>query len=584
MLPDQDAFTETRDFIEHIDDWIEYLTELLTLTDEVGTIRKYERQIKYLLKFRMGLNANIQHNKLLLHYYSHMAKPGGEDIRLKSEVIKDSDTSYRTPKISAEAQRKVKEVVAQATEFITDMNMSIKPKRPIQDSYKADDPAFLLIKKALASDDLFFLQGPPGTGKTTAIVEIVLQTLAQKPHARILISSETHVAVDNALDRLSKISGSRVRAKMMRYPRYTITEFETELTKETDAEVQNMRTWERADEFAPELSSILEANLDQGQVKDGIQKIPRWQFINAADNKQIIGVTCNQIDHLIDEESQMFDLVIVDECSKATMPEWIMAMSMGYKCILVGDHNQLPPTFCEEESEALKTLTKQKEKLIRNGVIDRIFQNLPHDRKGTLEKQYRMLPHIGQFISEHFYEGKLQHHRESTDHNFNQFGWCTYHPNESKFPKVQGGVLENSIEAGIIIKCLDEMLRMRSKSRGQNGNGNHRKLSVAVITPYRAQCRLLRNLIESKSYDRTLLGIEVDTVDAFQGRQADVIFFSFVRTWGPATFYADSRRMNVAISRARDGVYLVGDKRYIHNSGRKAHLKFLLALSELPVI
>jgi ATP-dependent RNA/DNA helicase IGHMBP2 len=66
-----------------------------------------------------------------------------------------------------------------------------------------------------------------------------------------------------------------------------------------------------------------------------------------ADKHRIIGVTCNQIAHLLDEESLPFDLAIVDECSKATLPEWLMAMSVARKCVLVGDHKQLPPPFAK---------------------------------------------------------------------------------------------------------------------------------------------------------------------------------------------------------------------------------------------
>lgn len=579
MTSNTEATPQTLDFIEHIDDWLEYLTALLDIADDVGTQAKYKRQIKFLLTFRMGLNVNISHNKLLLHYYSNQAQKGGDDIRLKSEIDMGNDKDNRRPKISAEAQKKVKEMVTQDSEYVSDLNMGFQAVAPIQNGYEDGDHAYELIKKAVACNDLFFLQGPPGTGKTTAIVEIVLQTLAAKPNARVLITSETHVAVDNALDRLSKNCGSRLRSQIMRYPGYTITEFESELTKESDAKTQIIHTWNRARSYAPALTDELYLRLEQGKVEDGVQKIPRWQYINAADNKQIIGATCNQIDHLIDENSEMFDLVIVDECSKATMPEWLMAMSVGNKCVLVGDHNQLPPTFCEEENYALKTIAEHKEKLIRNGVIDRIFKNLPEDRKGTLEKQYRMLPHIGKFISKHFYEDKLEHHREKADHNFDQFGWCTYNPKGVRFPQERDGRLENPIECDIILDCLHKMAQMHSK---QEINGNPtRKLSVAVITPYKAQCRLLRDKIDAENFDKAKIGVEVDTVDSFQGRQADVVFFSFVRTWGSAKFYADARRLNVAISRARDGVYLVGYKRYIFDTGKSKRIDFLVSLAEL---
>ncbi|WP_227651675.1 C-terminal helicase domain-containing protein, partial [Klebsiella pneumoniae] len=74
-------------------------------------------------------------------------------------------------------------------------------------------------------------------------------------------------------------------------------------------------------------------------------------------------------------------------------------------------HKQLPPTFCQEESEALSELDEAQEKLIRDGVIERIFENFPECMKGTLLKQYRMLPEIGMFISKHFYTNGLEHSR-----------------------------------------------------------------------------------------------------------------------------------------------------------------------------
>jgi ATP-dependent RNA/DNA helicase IGHMBP2 len=97
---------------------------------------------------------------------------------------------------------------------------------------------------------------------------------------------------------------------------------------------------------------------------------------------------------------------------------------------------------------------------------------------------------------------------------------------------------------------------------------------------YRAQCRALRRAIDAKHTRSGTLEIEVDTVDAFQGRQADVVFFSFVRTTGSARFYADDRRLNVAISRARNSVYLVGNLEYI----RTKPIPGLQALARLPVI
>lgn len=563
----------TFDLIDHLDDWLEYLTKVLELSKgDRQTCVKYERQIKYLIRFRQGANSNINHNRLLHHYYSNKSLKEGDNIGFNGV----DDTRQRRH-LSKEAEQKVKEIIAEANQVMALDDMALQIGTPIQKMYNdPNDNAFEVIKSAMAAKDLYFLQGPPGTGKTTAIVEMILQTLKAKPNSRILVASETHVAVDNALDRLCLIGDESIHTKTMRYPRYAITEYESEHTAGTAAEIRANEVWNQALDFARQLTNVLYNVLEQGEIENGEVKVPRWQFKNLADKHQIIGVTCNQIDHLLDEDSEDFDLVIVDECSKATLPEWIMAISVGRKCILVGDHKQLPPTFCEEESDALDTLTEAKSRLIKDGVIDKIFEHLPIIMKGQLSKQYRMLPHIGSFISTNFYNGNLRNHREDTDHDFTHFGWFTYDSRGYRVPIDHGGALENHYEIDIITHSL---LEMCSRCKIKSAKSTHRKLSVAVITPYRAQCRVLREAIKKLDI-REYLAVEVDTVDAFQGRQADIVFFSFVRTTGPATFYADPRRMNVAISRARDAVYLIGDRKYI----KSKNIEVLNSLLSLGVV
>ena len=91
-----------------------------------------------------------------------------------------------------------------------------------------------------------------------------------------------------------------------------------------------------------------ELNASKTNNDDDVVSIARWQARNLAEMHQVIGVTCNQIDHLMDSESQTFDLAIVDECSKATMPEWLMAMSVAKKCILVGTINNYLLPFVQK--------------------------------------------------------------------------------------------------------------------------------------------------------------------------------------------------------------------------------------------
>jgi ATP-dependent RNA/DNA helicase IGHMBP2 len=320
----RDESKEGIDFVDHIDHWLEYLTELMDTADK-EMLTKLKRQIRYLLAFRCGTNCNINHNFLLRNYYSNPAKKGGDDISLFGERYR-AEENRPMGKIVPDTEVKIKAFMDEYKAREGTTSMSIHPTKPIQERYKLTDPAFKLILKALSSEDLFFMQGPPGTGKTTAIVEIVLQVMKAKPRARILISSETHVAVDNALDRLAQEASPELLRTMLRYPKFVITEFECANTPQAEAIVRADALWHQAHEAAPSLTMQLWNTLEQGKPKDGNPTIAHWQARSLAEMHQVIGVTCNQIDHLVDEETPMFDLAIVDECSKATMPEWLMAI------------------------------------------------------------------------------------------------------------------------------------------------------------------------------------------------------------------------------------------------------------------
>ncbi|KER70032.1 hypothetical protein HR51_21645 [Burkholderia cepacia] len=198
------------------------------------------------------------------------------------------------------------------------------------------------------------------------------------------------------------------------------------------------------------------------------------------------------------------------------------------------------------------------------------------DRKGMLRRQYRMLPHIGGVVSKLFYGGKLEHARQDGSGCFRDFGWLTYEAPGLRVPSQSHGdrkVLVNEIE--LIIERLRVIDRKLVESSTE---ARVRRLTVAVIMPYRAQCRELRRIIERIDFgERT--AVEIDTVDAFQGRKADVAVFSFVRTCRAARFFADDRRLNVALSPARDGVYLVGDLRYL----KSRRIPAIDTLARLPI-
>lgn len=510
-------------FLHHLQDWMDYLCRLLDRCGDSTERIKYQRQLRWLLGFFEGTNLSLKHNLMINNLY------------LGTSAVDDS--------------------------------LVITPLEPIQDCYQQRGHAFELIEKAHNAETLFLIQGPPGTGKTTAICELVLQTLKANPQARILIASETHVAVDNALDRICAEVDPELVQRIYRHSAYADgSQLQSPQATSTVLLEKANDIWTSAYLAAPELTEALWQRFANDN-----DLPPNWLAKNLADDQLLVGVTCNQIEHLIDGLSKPYDLAIVDECSKATLPEWLMAVSVATKAVLVGDHQQLPPTFCRAESDALAELTKQQETLIRDGVIDRLFEHAPPSIKGTLTTQYRMQPNIGQFISEAFYQGQLHHGRSQSVRPEHNFGWLGY-PREElcpdpNIPKEQQ-VLRNSQEVAVIQNALMQLAKVSKQPR-----------SVAVITPYRAQAQALREMVDNLDFSE--LTIEVDTVDAFQGRQADVVFFSFVRNNGSALFYGDSRRINVALSRAKDHVYLVGDRNYLRQQSRYPVLQKLL---KLPVL
>ena len=528
-----------RAFGEHLNDWVEYLVALLNriqtsdCPESNPDAIKLKRQLEWLLAFREGLNASININFALAHNYQ-----GG----------------------------------------FAAANAETKPRHhePMQRCYERDSPAFATIERALNAKDLFLLQGPPGTGKTTAIVEMVLQTLRHNPNARILICSETHVAVDNALDRLSACLAPGQIGHLMRHKQFSkgyqfdVPELESAVTA-----ARTKQAWSEALEFAPDLTQRLWQRLSDGQESDGQEKVPAWLRRNLADRHQVIGVTCNQLAHLIDTRSLAFELAIVDECSKATLPEWLMPLSVAAKGILVGDHKQLPPSFCSEEIEVLKDLQDHQERLIRNGVIDRLFEQASPAHKGALTTQYRMRPEIGEVVSQAFYDGQLRHGRSPSPYaNDAAIGWLTYRT-KRRFPTHQGssnGALSNPIEAKLVAQALARL--------ADDLPDDQPSPSVAVITPYRAQKFLIQEYLSDHLMEK--LHIEIDTVDAFQGREADVVLFSFVRNQGSARFYGDPRRLNVALSRAKERVLLVGSLDYL--LGKASQIQELSLLCQLPVL
>ncbi|RDI25368.1 AAA domain-containing protein [Lentzea flaviverrucosa] len=540
------------------------------------------------------------------------------------------------------------------------------------------------VESALGLADVLLVEGPPGTGKTDLIAEIVLQSLKERPTARILIVSQTHVAVDNALARLeqSGVSGivrlghpddprvdqsvrhllldqrmaqwsEKVRRNAMRHLE--------KLARENGMDVRHLHAalslrqlskvaGERADvereidrraqgqSSATELATSLEIVEDDSHLQERVDDLDsryaqlyaeavehlegdvtlpgeltadlaltvadavlgtssaarrlldlvdlqaQWLQRTKSDQRlaeaflgtaKVIAGTCiGFVGHSAVRNLEI-DLCVLDEASKATATEALVPLSRSKRAILVGDINQLPP---QEED-----LLRSKEILEEHGIDRQLVEEtlfkwfsdrLPEHSKFQLRDQYRMIAPIGNLVSTCFYEGRLHSPRTEGLQGYGLLGkpvrWIDTAGLGSGRRETpgQGGIsFVNRGEVKIVFDRLHTLENAIAKRvvRLPEPDG---KLEVLLIAPYRRQVTELKRKLSASTFK--WLQVDVLSVDAVQGRQCDVAIFSVTRSNSQLKLGflgADHwRRINVAVSRARYGLTIVGDAEFCRST------------------
>ncbi len=547
------------------------------------------------------------------------------------------------------------------------------------------------VRQALAAQDLFLLQGPPGTGKTTTLAEIILQILNIKPDARILVSSQSNVAVNHILTRVAELCGAnRVeivrigraekigqgaeewtleqrledwRKEVLERTHLVLKTFKSqikdykqqrkqlqELSPEEISEHEQCHSWlEELESDLQEFNtdeqrlSILSAHLSlhaasqtedtnmqeehqkcqnriiakrehiasvlervrlalpesaQLHIEDSLSKeherlhrivlnrlgineeerlitkrlelVKRWQKIFGKkedfaepilDRATIMAATCLTTGgyYLKDQE---FDWAIIDEAGRATAAELLVPLVRARRAIIVGDEKQLPPMVDEElRPEDLAKVGATRESLAESlfGMLVTQAQDAQLPVVQMLTVQHRMHPAIGRLISNVFYEGKLEHsvNEADRDHGLDWLPKAVTWFSTTRLPQHgemrQGSSFYNRSE----VKGIEQLLRRMENSYRVLGGTRE----VAIITPYNAQISELEASIQPSGPDWQALKIEIAAIDAFQGRDRDIVLYSTVRSNKNAQFgfLRDRRRLNVALSRARQLLILVGD-------------------------
>ncbi|MEK6285626.1 MAG: AAA domain-containing protein [Acidobacteriota bacterium] len=566
------------------------------------------------------------------------------------------------------------------------------------------------VQKALGTRDFLVVEGPPGTGKTTFITEVILQYLSRNPDARILLASQTHVALDNALEKISdhigeskqfsdiklvrigrngdpriapavhhllvdnqmdswceeaitqgreflsdwatdsKLSRHNVEvAKVLKKLSITNSDIENKEAKLADLRKELSRLDEglpdtpfdkllgegeveftlslRDDIYAvdTDLKAVrkearqlaeqlrkLEPDVADDLLNSSPAELGSWisdylpdspgtrmylqllsiqleweqRFGRGKDfqtalfaSSHVVAGTCIGAVGVKGIAEIDYDLCIVDEASKATPTEALVPLSRSRKWILVGDQRQLSP-FQEDalqDQNVLESFQLTRDDLKRT-LFDHLVESLPPECRSALTTQHRMVPPIGNLISECFYDGALNSARKVEDNLLGgalkaRITWFStsrlqnrqeYQPGKTSYV--------NPCEISIILQTLKRIQFFAKIAK--------RHYSVGVLTAYAGQKRELERQCRSQSWD--MLNIECNTVDAFQGREKDVVIYSVTRSndLGDIGFLREMKRINVALSRGRDYLAIVGDHKFCRSSSGENPLKDVVKYME----
>ncbi|ABG58827.1 DNA helicase [Cytophaga hutchinsonii ATCC 33406] len=429
-----------------------------------------------------------------------------------------------------------------------------------KENYAAPDKLDITQKKAwekaIQAQDVAIIHGPPGTGKTTTIVEIV-KTLIEKGE-RVLVCASSNAAVDVLTERLAARglpvvrlgNPSKITEQNLQYclDRQVVNHEQFGLVKELKKRAEEFfrmankykRNFDR-EEREQRKAILKEARNLRGQADDHLHFLQQ----NVLVKNQV--VTCTPVVSMHREiGKEKFDTLIFDESGQTMEPMCWIPIQKVKKVILAGDHLQLPPTVKSDEAAKKGLAISLLEKLMPLPGISEM-----------LAIQYRMNEKIMQFPSQWFYDNKLEAHGSVKDHAFDddviQFIDTAGTGYEEELVGAPFGI-RNKQEADLVLAILNNVAELNKQA------------SIGIISPYKLQIQYIREqLIEQKI---TSKNIQVQTVDGFQGQEKDIIIISLVRSNGKQEigFLKDLRRMNVAITRARKKLIVIGDSSTLSSS------------------
>ncbi|NXW44675.1 SMBP2 protein, partial [Nyctiprogne leucopyga] len=415
---------------------------------------------------------------------------------------------------------------------------------------------------SLAQRELAIVHGPPGTGKTTTLVEIILQAVQQG--LKVLCCAPSNVAVDNLVERLA---GSKARVLRLGHPARLLEPIQqhcldavlargdnaqivADIRKDIDQAFAKTKKAQDKGERSHFLSEIkaLRKELKEREETAMAAALTHASVVLATNT----GASSDGPLKLLPENH--FDLVVIDECAQALEASCWIPLLKAPKCILAGDHKQLPPTIISHKAAA---------KGLALSLMERLIPRYGEKVVKMLTVQYRMHQAIMQWASSEMYGGRLTAHPSVAQHLLKDLPGVTS-TEETTIPLL----LIDTAGCGLFELELED-----EQSKGNPGEvqlaGLHiqalveagvKAQDIAVVAPYNLQVDMLREHLCHRYPE-----LEIKSVDGFQGREKEAVILSFVRSnrKGEVGFLAEDRRINVAVTRARRHVAVVCDTRTV---------------------
>ncbi len=417
------------------------------------------------------------------------------------------------------------------------------------------------VRKILTANELAIVHGPPGTGKTTTIVQAI-KALVQQKHEKVLVVAPSNTAVDLLAEKLhseglnvlrvgnparvsEELLALTLDAKMANHERLK----ETKRLKKQAQEYKNMaHKYKRSFGYAEREQR--KALFDEAhKIMKEVGNTEQYIIDDVVAKAEVITATLVGSNHYT-VSNLKYHTIVIDEAGQALEPACWIPIMKAQKVILAGDHCQLSPTIKSQEAAKGGLRTTLLEKTIA----------LHPEAVTLLDVQYRMNEPIMGYSSQVFYENKLKAHGSVAKRSlfetdvpllFIDTAGCGFEE------KLDGTSSTNPEEAQLLFKHLSRtVLEMATHFSIENFP------TIAVISPYKRQIEILKEQLKHMpELEAFQSKITVNTIDSFQGQERDVVYISLVRSNEKAEigFLSDIRRMNVAMTRAKQKLVVVGD-------------------------